>query len=265
MKRINTIASEWISIGNDDTRKKEYLKSLTDEEFALMCTLPTVAQVKMHWAKVRSEEPEIVAFESVGERNFFLMGKTAEGISLKNRFTEIPNEFEMYDLTKIEEAFNDACKMVKDLEEVSQMETGDLAVKVHYSDGTSRLLREGKDNNQFTHIVFTASSSNEFLPPLCFYYNDYFSLFNLRKLCRKGRADFRKLYGELKYLYDDDFEYVHINECDDGTICINHSVFCVDRLLMKIMPDGQISETDEDMPFLTLLKQQGVRVSFGKL
>jgi len=53
MKSKDEIAKEWIAIGDDEAREKEYLKSLSDEEFAEMCKLDTVAQVKIHWKKVR--------------------------------------------------------------------------------------------------------------------------------------------------------------------------------------------------------------------
>ena len=48
------IVDELVSKKTKD-EKKEFLKTLTDEEFTELCKLDTVAQVKIWWKKLRQE------------------------------------------------------------------------------------------------------------------------------------------------------------------------------------------------------------------
>ena len=57
---------------------------------------------------------EITSIESV-HGNYFVIGKSKDGYFLKNNFTEIPNEFGMYDIEEVGRLFQDLCGRVPEL------------------------------------------------------------------------------------------------------------------------------------------------------
>ncbi len=206
---------------------------------------------------------EIVAIKSA-DGNYFEIGKNEFGYYLKNNYTDIPNEFNMYSLETVKKMFLDLCERVPDCAKVS-IPSGhkNSCMLVEYSDKTEQLFQEQK-GIEMNLCAYTAKTA-EYVE---FYADQFFSwhssslitLAHLRQVCREKSEDYTVFLTAIRDVIEDDGIDIRENILTDGTIEIHRIVLGHDYgTFISIMPSGKIEKTG-NLKFVELMKKHDVSV-----
>lgn len=198
------------------------------------------------------------------EGDYFVIGKTEGGYYLKNEYTEIPNEFNMYSMDTVEKMFEELCDRIPECDEVS-VPSGHVnsCMWVYYEDGTKQLYKQterGMNLCAFTSRTADYSEYNGF--KMVAWSGMLMTLEHLREVCKKGIEDYDFFYRALKRYDDDDEMRVEEDFQDDGSVVFKGIYLPFgthNGITVSLMPDGTIDETN-NIKFVEVLKQNGVRV-----
>lgn len=209
-------------------------------------------------------QKEIVAIKSVGF-GYFEIGKNEFGYYLKNKYTDIPNEFKMYSLERVKKMFIDLCEGLSECIKIEfPCERQGFKVRVIYSDKTEQLFQSVESERAYpfvfayiyaeNYVEFYTESPVYFIPTLL-------TLDHLRKVCREKVEEYDVLLSIIKELYEDDYVDVVEYNLPDGTTEIHQIVMGQDYhgALVTIAPDGKIQGTSI-FKFVELMKNNEVIV-----
>lgn len=203
---------------------------------------------------------DIIAIKS-SAGSYFEVGKNSNGYYLKNRYTEIPNEFQYYDAGIEKRYFEKLCERIPDCEEVSYPSgRPNSCMYVIYADGTVRLLKEqegiGKSIGSCTYDVACYS---EFFPLYTLGQSELLTTHHLRDVCREGKESFDYLFQALIDIYEDDEIDVMLEPQSNGSAAIKITVYGITSREITITEDGSIAKTGGVL-FVELLKKHHVRI-----
>ncbi len=205
---------------------------------------------------------EIVAIKSV-EGSYFEIGRTRSGYYLKNSFTEIPNEFELYSIDVVKKLFDDLCERVPECMRVDHsFGCPNDCICVVYSDRTEQLYhaQDGIGMNLAAFATETAKYVEFYEDPFYYWGSPLMTLEHLRRVCRSKREDYAVFFKAIRDYIEDDGIDLHDVTLSDGTIEIHELVLGFDfGADYSIMPDGKIGKTGK-LRFIELMKKNDVSV-----
>ncbi len=207
---------------------------------------------------------------------FFEIGKSGEEYCLKNTYTEIPNEFAMYDPEEIEALFGKLLKICEHCEPVEETASPDVLSgedKCFYAvlaDGTEKLFRipDDPDADPTDHLDTLAHYSEFNSQRLSTWTEENrllaerLSLTRLRQVCRDKVEFFDMLMRILTATYADiDLQGVGSEENADGSVEIFETFDGepAGGTILTILSDGRIFKP-RGLPYLLLLMKHDVRV-----
>ncbi len=204
---------------------------------------------------------EIVAIKSENG-SYFVIGKNESGYYLKNKYTEIPNEFNMYSEAEVKKLFDDLCERIPDCVKVGFV-TGhpNSCLRAVYSDKTEQLFREQKGiGKNLAAFTYGAASFSEFFSGRISGRSELITLDHLRWVCREKSENYKVLLKAVRDYIEDDYVSVFEVLKPDGTTEIRKMIYSVDHgAIITITADGSIGETGE-LGFVELMKQHDVSI-----
>ena len=204
---------------------------------------------------------EVVAIKSENG-SYFYIGKGRNRYYLKNRYTEIPNEFGMYDLGKVKEIFNELCERIPEsVPAVSSLGHPNSFMRVVYSDRTEEIFTQGEAGRNLCAYTSNAANYSEFFTGRIFGgKSEYVTLDHLRWVCSEKEENMDVFIKALKDFEEDDYLYLEEKKLEDGTISIDkHCYGNVSKGFVSILPDGRIGN-DGGFKFVKLMKAKDVRI-----
>lgn len=203
----------------------------------------------------------VISIQSVRGESF-IIGKNSKGYYLRNKYTEIPNEFGMYDINDVEELFNGLCERIPEsVKTLFPCGHPNSCMKVTYDDNTTAMYKQGETGLNLCAFTHHAAAFSEYYERSFFDgRSDLITLDYLRGVCSKGKASLETVYKAIKDYKEDDYTFLEKSRLLDGTISIDKKCYGVlSPGMVTIMPDGHIGNT-YDIKFLELMKKQGVVV-----
>ena len=214
---------------------------------------------------------QIVELVYVKDEDFFLFGKGEKGYYLKNRFTEMPNEFSgEKELKYLREEFERLCgyvaeaEPIEDIFEMQMIPDGNWGcakpyVKVTFADRTTQWYRvENKDLLFWWTAIYSDFAEN------IYYWKEYewaqfTALKVVRRICEQKILDYGFLIKALKNGWEDDYTWVDEVPEENGGVSLDYYCYAVCQWRVIIGKDGTIEDAG-DLRVMQVLKAQGVKV-----
>ncbi len=195
--------------------------------------------------------------------NYFVIGKRNGSYYLKNKYTEIPNEFEVYDIAKVKELFADLCERVPECKQVKYASGHpNSCMYVIYSDKTQVMFQQqdGIGKNLCAYTAKTAHFSEFFKSTFISGNSELITLDHLRWVCEDKTENLDVLIQALKDFETDDYIEVCHRTNAEGEIEIYRKIYGREHdVLVTILPDGKIGKTGT-YQFVELMKKHDVTV-----
>ena len=212
----------------------------------------------------KEKKKKIVGFLSATGNQFLIEMRKKGQYHLKNKYTEVPNEFGRYSIQAVEKLFKDLKRVMHACEPAeSQSGHRNSCFYVIYEDNTRQLMKE-KEDSRMNVCAFTANAAmySEFFPDH-FHYSEVVTLDHLRDVCESGTEAydiFLQAVGDM--VRDGETDVVpHIYEF--GEIEINMDVYGREYSFIRIGADGMIQKTGNSVAepeYVKLLQDQGVKI-----
>ena len=208
---------------------------------------------------------QIIELVFTEDENFFLIGKGDRGYYLKNRFTEIPNEFSgEKELQDVQKKFEMLCRdvaveeVVPDTARLQMGQDGCSYVKAIFADRTAQWYRIEK----YSFLFLETAVYTDFLEKPYYWrreWAEFTSLEGVRRICRQKVLDYVFLCKAVRNGWEDDYCWVDEVVEEDGRITFAYYCYTVCHWRIVIGRDGTIADTG-GLRVMQVLKEQGVRV-----
>ena len=202
---------------------------------------------------------EIVGFKSING-GYFEIWKADDGYHLKNKYTEVPNEFKLYNKKAIKKLFDDLCERVPECIPV-EFESGhpNSCMRVIFGDKTETIYKEqekvGKNLCAYTSQV---ANYSEFVGGIWYPFSKTITIEHIRWVVKTKAESFSNVIDYLKTAIEDDYIDIVINKNSEGAIEISEVIYGFKRKpFMTVYLNGEF-ETTIKMPYLELLKRYKV-------
>lgn len=200
--------------------------------------------------------------------SYFEIGIGLDGkLYLKNKYTEIPNEFALYDLEKVKELFDDLCSEIPNCEAVSfasSKEHPNSFMRVLRDDGKVEILNKklGSGKN-LCALTCNAATYSEFFGTYIGAYNEMITISRLRQVI-KDKIEYKQIYQEAVEdiaIGADDYMWMKIRDNEDGSWEMDEYTYSrvSKEAYVSVDKDGYIINTGS-LNYTELLKKNSVRV-----
>lgn len=194
------------------------------------------------------------------EGSYFVIGKNDDGYYLRNLYTEIPNEFGMYNIEEVQSLFDGLCDRIPECKETDHpYGHPNSCMRVIYSDGAEQLYKETEQGLNLCAFTARAAQYSEFFGSVLFFRSELITLDHLRKVCSEKEERFEIFITALKDYLEDDYLTLVEEIQEDGSIRIRENVYSNVYYPVTINPDGYIEETG-NIKFVELMKRNNVRI-----
>lgn len=204
---------------------------------------------------------EIVGFKSI-KGGYFEIWKADDGYHLKNKYTEVPNEFKLYDEKTIKTLFDDLCERVPECIPVD-FESGhpNSCMRVIFADKTETIYKEqekvGKNLCAYTSRV---AEYSEFVGGILYPLSDTITIEHVRWVIKTKTENFSNVIEYLKNAIEDDYIDIVINKNNEDVREISMVIYGFKhRPFMSIFSNGYF-ENDYKSTYLSLLKEYGIKL-----
>ncbi|MCR5325051.1 MAG: hypothetical protein K6E85_17475 [Lachnospiraceae bacterium] len=210
------------------------------------------------------KEKEITGFSSAEGDYFLITMQKKDVYYLKNKYTEIPNEFGIYSMKALEELFKDLRKCIS-VSDPAEIPGGhpNSCFYVLYEDGTKQLFRQKEDSKiNVCHNVSSVAHYSELFPD-DLWISELVTIDHLRSVCESGTEAYDVFVQAVSHMIQDGETAVSEQINEDSSIDLNMDVLGRQYPFIKIRADGLI-ESDGNMAsrleYVRILKEKGVRI-----
>lgn len=199
--------------------------------------------------------------------SYFEIGISDDGnIYLYNKFTQVPNEFGLYDMEKVKELFDDLCAEIPNSEPVnfaSWKAHPNSHMRVLFDDGNVQIYRETKKGKNLCALTSNVASYSEFHGPYIGADNEMITVSRLRQVIKEKR-EYKKLFQKAVEdiaIGTDDYMWVKIRDGEDGSWEMDEYTYgrVSIEAYVSADKDGCIINTG-GLKYAELLKENGVRL-----
>ena len=203
--------------------------------------------------------------------DYFVIWKDEDGYHLKNRFTEIPNKLNKYNIEQVKDFYKGLIERISECEVVRsehQICHPNCCITVMYSDMSMEVLKEKREENcrLRSYIPDIANYSEFYQGGVLGHANELISLEHLRAVCFKKKERSSNILKILQDFIEDDFIDVIQKRKKDGTIQFLVKIYGIihsGHPIAEILPNGTIGKT-RDYSFFELMKEHNVIVHYSR-
>ena len=202
---------------------------------------------------------EIVGFKSING-GYFEIWKADDGYHLKNKYTEVPNEFKLYDEKTIKTLFDDLCERVPECIPVD-FASGhpNSCMRVVFADKSEAIYKkQEKVGKNLCAYISRVAEYSEFVGGILYPHSDTITIEHVRWVIKTKTESFSNVIEYLKNAIEDDYIDININKNSEDIREISKVVYgfkC--RPFMTVFPNGEF-ETKEKVLYLEFLKENDV-------
>jgi len=199
--------------------------------------------------------------------NYFEIGISVDGdIYLYNKYTQVPNEFGLYDKEKVRELFDNLRAEIPNCEPVdfaSWKAHPNSHMRVLFDDGSVQIYKETEKGKNLCAMTYNAASYSEFWGPYIGADNEMVTLSRLRQVIKEKR-EYKKLFQEAVEdiaIGADDYMWMKIRDNEDGSWEMDEYIYgrVSKEAYVSADKDGYIINTG-GLKYTELLKENGVKL-----
>ena len=185
--------------------------------------------------------------------DYFAIGRNKGGYYLKNKYTEIPNEFGLYDTNDVRKLFDELCSSIsKCYLQESLYPIGDEAqIYVEYDDKSIELYKCPERSG----ITIGVTRYSDLFDDVFFNRSDVLTLDHLRRVCRDKEESYSVFLYIMKCLNEEDSVRI-----EGAPYSLEMNELGMKRRILAFNADRTIGETKVRLKYTELLKAYGVRV-----
>lgn len=205
---------------------------------------------------------EVVAIKSA-DGSYFVVGKNDSGYYLRNKYTSIPNEFNIADEAAVKKLFEDLCDRIPECVRVDYPSGHpNSCMRVVFEDKTEQVFKEGENASKnlcaYTH---NTARYSDFQPEqYSWIMSDLITLDHIRWVCKDKQENYDVFFQAIKTMKEDDGIWIFDTTNPDGSIEIHVKVWTIDEgPIVTILPNGKIEKTG-GLKFVEVLKAYDVKV-----
>lgn len=185
--------------------------------------------------------------------DYFAIGRDTGGYYIKNKYTEIPNEFGLYDTNDVRKLFDELCSSISkcNLQE-SLYPIGDEAqIYVEYDDKSIELYKCPERSG----ITIGVIRYSDLFDDVFFSKSEVLTLDHLRRVCRDKEESYSVFLYIMKCLNEEDGVRI-----EGAPYSLEMNELGMKRRILAFNADRTIGETKVRLKYIELLKAYGVRV-----
>ncbi len=238
---------------------KEKKKDKTEKSESL-----TADSSKAETGERVKDTKEIIGFSSASGDVFSIYIEKKDNYHLKNKYTEIPNEFGVYSMKVIKELFKELRKCISACEP-AEAPSGhpNSCFYVIYDDGSKRLLRQKEDAKiNVCYHVANAAGYSEFFPDNL-WISELVTIDHLRSVCECGFETYDIFLQAIRHMIQDGETSVSERINRDGSIDLDMDVMGRKYPFIRIGADGSIEKSGNiasEPEYVRILHEKGIKI-----